>query len=203
MRTVDLWQYLPPFLRDFREMDKLLLAEEPEFQQLAEKMGELLDDMFITTALDRGLKRYEALLGIKPSSSATVEQRRTNILAFWFDSMPFTIRALKERLAILQGNDNVDAWTVGYLLHVRTDLSTAAEIRAAADIITKMIPANLGYQYDFEDIIDGVTAWYGMAALFHTSTTVTVAGVDPDELTWLIDANEDVLTDEMGLLLFD
>lgn len=203
MRTVDLWQYLPPFLKDFKEMDELLKAEEPEFQQMAERLVELLDDMFISTAHDRGLKRYEALLGIKPSSSATIEERRTNILARWYDSMPFTIRALKERLAILQGNDNVDAWTEGYTLHVLTDLSTAEEIHAAAAIIDTMIPANLGYQYDFQDIIEGVTAWYGMAALYSTSTSVTVDGIDPSALTWLVDDDEDVLTDENGFVLFD
>ena len=201
-RLDEMLGFLPEFLRDFRELREIIIAEEPEFDMLVENLENTLNSMFIETATEMGLEKYEKLLNIKPIST-NIEERRANVMALWFSNMPFTIRALKERLSMIQGNTNVDAWVTNYLLHVKTDLSTNEQISNARIIIDSMIPANLGLQFDFETIFRDVIAWYGVAALYNTSTTLKVSSTDISALTWLVDEYEDTLMDELGIILFE
>lgn len=201
-RLDEMLGFLPEFLRDFRELREIITAEEPEFDMLVENLENTLNSMFIETATEMGLEKYEKLLNIKPIST-NIEERRASVMALWFSNMPFTIRALKERLSMIQGNSNVDAWVTNYLLHVKTDLSTNEQISNARIIIDSMIPANLGLQFDFESIFRDVIAWYGVAALYNTSTTLKVSSTDISALTWLVDEYEDTLMDELGIILFE
>lgn len=201
-RLDEMLGFLPEFLRDFRELREIIVAEEPEFDMLVEYLGSALNSMFIETADEMGLKKYEKLLSITPAST-DIEERRANVMALWFSNMPFTVRALKERLSMIQGNTNVDAWVTNYLLHIKTELSTKEQISNARIIIDSMIPANLGLQFDYETVVQNVIAWYGVAALYSTSTTLNVDSADVSELTWLADESEDALMDESGIILFE
>lgn len=201
-RLDEMLGFLPEFLRDFRELREIVVAEEPEFDMLVGYLESALNSMFIETADEMGLGKYEKLLNITPVST-DIEERRANVMAQWFSNMPFTIRALKERLSMIQGNTNVDAWVTNYLLHVKTELSTKEQISNARIIVDSMIPANLGLQFDYETVVQNVIAWYGMAALYSTSTTLKVSSIDISTLTWLVDESEDALVDELGVILFD
>lgn len=201
-RLDEMFSFLPPFLPEFKELNRIITAEEPEFDLLFGNLKKIQNQMFIETATDEGLKKYESLLGIMPSST-DIDIRRKNVLALWFSDMPFTIKTLIQRLSVLQGNDNVDAWVEEFLLHVKIDLVSAEEIGSARKIIDSMIPANLGLQFNFEDVIRDVMAWFGVAALYSTSTILHIGGIDVSELDWLIDEMEDTLMDEWGVILFE
>ena len=107
MRKVDLWYYLPPFLKEFLEMREILGAEEPEFQELVKQYDDVLKDNFIVTATERGIARFESTLGIRPDASASLETRRSAVLTKWWDATPYTLRTLKNRIAMIQGNSNI------------------------------------------------------------------------------------------------
>ena len=145
-RTVDLKQYVPPFLLDFRELKEIYDTENPEFQGLADNNIRLLDEMFITTASEVGISKFEALLGIQPLSTATLEQRREDVLTRWWDMSVYTMRTLKQRLIALQGNDNVQVWIdeeYDYTLNIVTRLEKMGQVDNLAYIIDTMIPCNL------------------------------------------------------------
>ena len=91
MRKVDLWYYLPPFLKDFTEMVEILGAEEPEFQELVKQIDDVMKDNFIATATARGISSFENMMGIKPDTSASLETRRSNVFARWWDLTPYTL----------------------------------------------------------------------------------------------------------------
>lgn len=164
-RTVNLWQYLPPFLQDFRELRELFAAEQPEFRTFAEEMDKVLMNYFITSANEDGLIRFEALLNILPSANATTEERRNAVLAKWYDATPFTTRALKNRLAMMQGNDNVSTFldeADPYRIHIITHCEKAGQVDSVGYIIKTMLPANLTYNSE-NWILGGFDAglWYG------------------------------------------
>lgn len=146
MRTVNLWDYLPPFLKDFVEMVEILGAEEPEFQEFVKQIDDVMNDNFITTATARGISRFEEMLGIRPESGATLETRRSNVLTKWWDVTPYTIRTLKSRIAVIQGNDNIQisfADDDPYCIQIVTRLETAGQVDDLAYILKTMLPANL------------------------------------------------------------
>ncbi len=146
MRKVDLWYYLPPFLKDFLEMREIMGAEEPEFQTLVEQCDGVMNDNFITTATAKGIARFEQMLKITPSTGASLESRRSAIMTRWWDVIPYTIRGLKNRIATIQGNDNVQisfSEENPYLIQIVTRLETAGQVDDLAYILQTMLPANL------------------------------------------------------------
>lgn len=168
MRQVDLWYYLPPFLKDFVEMVEILGAEEPEFQTLVENIDNVMNDNFITTATANGISRFEKLLGIQPSRGASLETRRSAVLTKWWDATPYTIRALKNRIAMLQGNDDVQVTFSEenpYCIQIITRLETAGQVEDLAYILKTMLPANL--EVDSANRLEGsvtMSLFYGMGA---------------------------------------
>jgi len=148
-RTVDLWRYLPEYLKQFLELVKLFEAERPQFQLLVHNQHKLLNNLFIETATDEGLKRFEKILHLYPNPTDTVEIRRSNVMAAWFSDKTYTLKTLMNRLTALQGNDNVQLdWDEddAYLLHVTTRLEIKGQVDRLVEILEEMFPADIAYE---------------------------------------------------------
>ncbi len=146
VRTVQLADYLPPFLLDFRELQAILIAENPEFQTLVDESNQTLDEFFITSASEVGISRFESMLGITSAAGKSLDERRADVLTRWWDVTPFTINVLKQRLIALQGNDNVQVWydeDEDYTLNVITHMEKQGQVENIAYIIDTMIPCNM------------------------------------------------------------
>ncbi len=157
-RTVDLWDHLPPFLKDYEEFDALITAEEPEFQNLVGNQIDLLNNLFILTADSVGLKRFEKILNMYPGTSETLDTRREKVLSRWFANDTFKLDMLYSRLVTLQGNDDVDIyWDEDdcYFLHIIISLDSVDKIRSADAIIEQMLPANIAYRADNMEPVSG------------------------------------------------
>ena len=76
IREVDLVSYLPPFLAEYKEINMALAAENPEFGFLWEAADRMLRNEFILSADEYGISRFEKMLGILPSASDTLENRK-------------------------------------------------------------------------------------------------------------------------------
>lgn len=148
-RTVDLWRYLPEYLKQFPELNKLFEAEKPEFQTLVYNLNRLLNNLFIDTATSGGLDRFEQILHLYPNPGDTVEIRRSNIMAAWFSDKMYTMKTLLNRLSVLQGNDNIQlVWDEddNYLLHVYTRLEVQGQVDRLYEILEEMLPADIAYE---------------------------------------------------------
>jgi len=176
MREVDLWGYLPPVLKEFKEMVEIMGTEKPEFQLLVQNLDNLMNDAFIMTATVKGIARWESILKITPDSSASLENRRSTVLAKWWNMTPYTKRTLKNRIATIQGNDNVQiefSPDDPYLLMVTTQLEESGQVDDLIFILETMCPANMGFHIENTvtcqsemDLING----FGMGTL----TTATI-----------------------------
>lgn len=176
-RTVNPWQYLPPFLKEFKELDTLFSAERPEFQTLVNELDELLGDFFIQSASEKGIARYEKLMGIRPNVSDSLETRRNNALTRWYDRLPFTARALKERLEVIQGNNDIDMVIDNNNpshITIYTHMEVDGQIDNLYYILNTMLPANM--ECDSINYIGGTVKmklWYGVGATITGSFTLT------------------------------
>lgn len=184
MRTVNLWDYLPPFLKEFREFQVLIDAQTPEVQALQDRLDQMMDNCFITKAHDAGLKRFEKLLGIFPAEGETEEYRRNTILSRWFDRLPFTVRGLLQRIGIIQGNNNIQVYFEDddpYTVHIVTRLEEAGQVDSLIFIFRSMIPANL--------VIDSVNRIEGNSEV---SINYAVGMTDSNYLFLTNDLNETI-----------
>ena len=148
-RIVNLWQYLPEYLKEYRELDKLFEAEQPVFQALVHNQWDLLNNVFIETANDPGLKRYEKILKMYPNPGDSIETRRSNVMANWFSNKTYTLKTLLTMLQILQGNNNIQlTWDEddSFYLHIITRLEQSGQVDRLYEILERVLPANIVYE---------------------------------------------------------
>lgn len=144
-RNVKLLNYLPPFMQDYREIAETLNAEDPEFVLVWNGAERVLKNEFIATADEYGIAHFEKLLNILPSQDETLEQRRTRVQSRWFAQLPYTYRALLQKLAVLcgEGQFTVSKDFDSYTLHIRTASESAELIDELDALLGSIVPANM------------------------------------------------------------
>ena len=104
-KTVDLSRYIPQSMKEYREMQYIVNAENPEFQICENTAEKISNAGFVEYADETYIARFENMLGIKKLPSATLEERRFDIIVKYNETPPFTMNVLKQRLKMLCGDD--------------------------------------------------------------------------------------------------
>lgn len=125
-REVTLEQYLPEYLRSYKEIMSALKAENPEFNLFWRCANQAFENAFIDTADEYGIGRLEKMLGLFPMDTDTLEIRRIRVKIKWNNTIPYTLRALKKKLGEMAGESN-------YLV----DASGFSDYRIGVDIINR------------------------------------------------------------------
>lgn len=140
VRDVDLIKYLPLFVAEYEEIQEITETENPEFRLAIKKVDQAKENQFIISADEEGVSRFEKLLGIRPKETASLEDRRKEILARWNDVSVYTYKGLILRLNQLLGVGN-------YEIYPRfDDYELELEYRNKAGFesyIREIIPANI------------------------------------------------------------
>lgn len=145
MRDIDIRSYVPPFLLKYGELKQLYESENPEFRALNIEADNLLDNQFIGSTNEKGIARYEALLGISGMQEYSLEERQIKVYTAWIDDIPYTFNTLKERIERLCGKGNFtlvvnnEANKVIITTHLEYQLQSE-ELERMLDII---LPANM------------------------------------------------------------
>lgn len=144
-RVINLTRYLPGFLREVEELNETARAEENEVERLYTRMDQTWNAGFIRTTDLQGIKRWERLLGIKPYSGDTLEERRSAVLSRWNQQLPYSLARLKERLDAAVGRPNyeLDVRYGRYELELVLVDQAYRVMQETRDMTKAMIPANL------------------------------------------------------------
>lgn len=145
IRDVDLVSYLPPFLKEFKELPVTLEAENPEFILVWSAVDRTLSNNYIATADEYGISRFEKMLKIFPSAEDTLESRRARVMARWFNNVPYTWRVFLEKLITLCGEHNFTVTTdfLYYRIDLDVDLELFGQVEELEHMIETMVPCNM------------------------------------------------------------
>ena len=144
-------EYMPPFLKNIREFNKIFDAEDIELEDLNYNLKKMLTEVIVKTADSYGLDRYENIYNISNTSN-NIEIRRINILNKINDILPFTLKWLHNKLeeALGEGNFHIDIDYNNYSIKI-TILGLSMEI---ADIyrenLRQQLPANMVIVFDLQ-----------------------------------------------------
>lgn len=144
-------EYMPPFLKNVREFNKIFDAEDIELEDLNYNLKKMLTEVIVKTADSYGLDRYENIYNISNTSN-NIEIRRINILNKINDILPFTLKWLYNKLeeALGEGNYHIDVDYNNYSIKI-TILGLSMEI---ADIyrenLRQQLPANMVIVFDLQ-----------------------------------------------------
>jgi hypothetical protein len=144
-RTVNLIDYLPNLLQEFKELKTTMLAENPEFQLINDEGNLVLNNTFIMYCNEAGIKKFEKMMKIFPSAGDSLEVRRNRVLTRWNDTVPYTLKTFLVKLITLQGNDNVQVTfdKDTYTLQVVTHLEKQGQQNNLAYLFKTIVPCNL------------------------------------------------------------
>ena len=145
MKEVDLISWLPKYLQEYKELIEIMNVENPEIDFLNDEIDTLLKNQFILTCDEKGISRFEKLLGITPSIDDDLQGRITRVLSRWNDSIPYTYKGLIQKLNILCGEGNYELNLINdeYRLELSVFLLFGSQIQELKHMLSYMIPANL------------------------------------------------------------
>ena len=155
-REVNLLEYLPEFLREYREFQYIAEAEKPEFEKCWDEIERSINNQFISTADSDGISRFEKMLKITPEENDNIESRRSRVLARWNDTIPYTWKIFLRKLDTLCGIGNYEVIPNfdKYELTIITHLDLYGQIDELETIIDYMLPANLQVNIRNEIIVE-------------------------------------------------
>ena len=141
-------EYLPPFLAEYREYQRLFAVL---WDEISEKQNSILKrtdrallDTFIAEADAAGIKRWEQMLHIVPNAEETLDERRENIRTRMAGRRPFTYRKLKEILDDLVGDGEYTMeMTDTFELTIKLALTSKYQRGSVQTLVRKIAPANI------------------------------------------------------------
>lgn len=144
MDGTNLIEYLPQFLREYRELAAICDTESPELDAAADQMKKLLDKLFIESTDLNGLSRLEEIAGTASGIHLSEAERKSALYAAYNLDTVYTYRKLIEMLAAIQGNNSFSVHVLNCNIIL---LDMNLESRAQYDAINKMlyavIPCNM------------------------------------------------------------
>lgn len=143
-------EYLPPILKEIKDFQEITSAIDPEFVDVEKAASKVLDDQFIATATEFGIKCLEEMIGIMPKATETLEERRFTLATLFLEKRPTTFNFLKMQLELLCGKDGYTLFCdyENYLLVVRLALAAKSNYTAVENLITQIKPANIVLDLD-------------------------------------------------------
>lgn len=145
-KDVNLLSYWMPLLRGIREFQEIAQTEEPELKYILEAIDRTLDNFFIETADEQGIKRFESMMKIIPNDKDNLEIRRFRVFTEWNNYVPYTDVELFRKLVAICGSDelfNIEEHYAEYWLKVTTNLNESGAFDLVADALKEMLPCNL------------------------------------------------------------
>ncbi len=145
MKNVDLISWLPKYLQEYKELVKIMDAENPELELIYNEIEALLKNQFILSCDEKGIARFEKLLGIVAGKNDNLYVRITRVLSRWNDSIPYTHKGLIQKLNILcgEGNYNLNFIHDEYRLELEVYLLYGSQMQELKYMLSYMIPANI------------------------------------------------------------
>lgn len=72
-------EHYPPVLQKIKEIQQIAKAEDLEFEKLGLSAAKVLQNMFLSTATEEGVARFESMLGIAAEVGQSLEKRKEHI----------------------------------------------------------------------------------------------------------------------------
>lgn len=147
-----LLKYLPKFMQDIEEIQKIMETSEIELENINLNLGEILKDLFIIGASEKGIKHYEKMLGIAPKLTDSLEKRQYDILSIYNRVLPFTYETLIEKLNMICGEKGyiINIFYDKFLLNVKLKLYKKDLYTTVANMLEEIVPVNISLRIDID-----------------------------------------------------
>ncbi|WP_024746630.1 putative phage tail protein [Levilactobacillus namurensis] len=170
-----LQDFKPNYYDGILEMDALLDAEQPAFDQATAAINRLLLNRFVMKADSDGLSLLESELGIETDLTQPLESRRYDILIRLLPPHPITFKYLKDLVKSFDISASLqrDVLKQTMISYSRQDSVTAEQLRRLRYLLNVYLPSNMDFQIKaVGDVAVPEILRMGMALDVHIETVV-------------------------------
>lgn len=196
--------YYPDVVFDIKDIRAVVDAGDKIGERLEQDLDALDSDLNIKSSKESGIIRRERILGINPLDTTSLEDRRLEVLARWYDTPVYTETTLRNKLDSIMGkgkyilNINLEEKIVRY----ETEPIERLALNTVHTLLDQMVPL---------DYMIAIRFKYKQKNMFYIGNTVketkTVKPVgitvkNPlDNIYWYANEKMDTLIDENGNVL--
>jgi hypothetical protein len=198
--TKTLLEYLPPFLREYYEFKQLCKSGDIEVSSIDKAVDWNFDSAFISDCDATVLSKYERLLGIIPTSSQSIENRRNKVLLQWNTVASMTLPQFISKLQEYCGKDN---FTVDnsreqfYQLVIWLNIHKV-DIPLIKDFIDTWLPMNVNYTLNGKTEIEE-SLKIGFLTKIEKANIISVESYQEDtSLVLCVDDDDNLLLSDDG-----
>lgn len=160
--------YLPPYLREYREIIVLMQLEQIIAEKVWDDLDRIWKNQYLETLDDYGCTRWEKILRYKPKDSYTLEERRNLIHTKMLKKKLDLETVLDSLCGKRVGDDNWDENLSGYSVsvkgnHMNVNIAIGNQniLKAVKDMLEKIKPAGMVMEvtvmYNTYDMLAGNT----------------------------------------------
>jgi len=140
----EMMEYLPPVLRRSRDFACLMGEYQGVFSDLWRLLWGAEEELYVTTAGEIGISRWEGLLGIAPGVGASLEVRRQVVLARTLWQTPYSWFAFLAFLTALTGDRGAFMTRLsGFRLEIALKAAWWDLKEAVWELARQVVPANI------------------------------------------------------------
>lgn len=142
-REINIIKYLPLFVQNYKEIEQIMISENPEIQFIENETQILKNNQFITTCDLLGIERFEKLLKIIPDESDNLQDRIKKALTRWNNTIPYTYRVLIDKLNFMCGEDSYLIYPNFNEYELNIIIKNKALLREIDFMVSQIVPANI------------------------------------------------------------
>lgn len=144
MQTLILNHY-PPVIKQIKEMQQIAKSEDIEFSKLKIETEKVLRNMFVFTADETGVQRFEKMLGIKPKAVQSLDDRKIYIISM-MNRRKMSLSELTEMLSNYSEGIKIlnDISNMEMIIEINTD---AGSLETLNNIIDEILPMNIYFEF--------------------------------------------------------
>lgn len=107
------------------------------------------NDIFIETANEEKIKRFESIIGISPLDTETLDDRRYKIKARCNEQLPYSYRILVKKLNNLCGEDGYTLTIDNDSVTVKIELTQKSMFETTKQLLEDTVPLNMKLDVDY------------------------------------------------------
>ncbi len=135
----------PEIVSGIRDISEIYRVNDIQEIRLDAEIGQLEDDIMISSSGEEKLKRYEKLLGINPKDTESLEDRRLSVKSRLDGNTSYGVDGIVKSLEALCGGKKfnlVEDYTEEHV-HLQISLEAKKRYSSAMEILEQMLPLNI------------------------------------------------------------
>lgn len=167
--------YYPEVVRKLVELQAIIDAEYPEFEDIEITKEQIINDAYLNTMSLERVEEWEKIFSIKPIEGSSLSDRRETIMARIRGQGKLNTALINSIVNVFTGG-TANSWVENSILYVEITPPPGNKAFQFANVeqeLSKKVPAHLGFQvsrnyYEWGDIKNGYATWQDVKDDFTT-----------------------------------